>query len=332
MIDQPQAVEHSFPESGRRVLSLIGRQEWLDRPSYRFENALSFVFNAFGGARNRVTNALNGVWLGHPAHAPLASLASGAIGTTLALDALHAVFGRPRHCPDPSRLAARAVGLGILANLGAVVTGVTDWQHTHNQDRRIGLVHGVLNVAATALYILSWRDRRRGRHLRARVVSTIGYGITTGSGYLGGALVFGSGIGTDRSGQRLSAPGWTPVLPATSLQDGQLQRVEINGVGVIVCRRGDTVAAVGEYCPHLAAPMADGWLDRGRIVCPWHGSQFDVESGHVVRGPAAAPIPCYEARVHHEMIELRSGTADSVTTGRHEHLGDEKAAAREATQ
>lgn len=57
MIDQPQAVEHSFAESGMRVLSLIGRQEWLDRPSYRFENALSFVFNAFGGARNRVTNA-----------------------------------------------------------------------------------------------------------------------------------------------------------------------------------------------------------------------------------------------------------------------------------
>ena len=104
MIDQPQAVEHSFPESGMRVLSLIGRQEWLDRPSYRFENALSFVFNAFGGARNRVTNALNGVWLGHPAHAPLASLASGAIGTTVALDALHAVFGR-LHGTAPTRRA-----------------------------------------------------------------------------------------------------------------------------------------------------------------------------------------------------------------------------------
>jgi len=95
VIDQLQAVEHSFHKPGMRLLSLIGRQEWLDRPSYRFENALSFVFNAFGGARTRVTNALNGVWLGHPSQPPLASLATGAIGTTVALDALHALSGRP---------------------------------------------------------------------------------------------------------------------------------------------------------------------------------------------------------------------------------------------
>ena len=324
MIDQPQAVEHSFAESGMRVLSLIGRQEWLDRPSYRFENALSFVFNAFGGARNRVTNALNGVWLGHPAHPPLASLASGAIGTTVALDALHALSGRPStELPDASRFAARALGLGDPSEPRFGGHG-GDRLAAHPQSRppdrsRARRVERRRNCAVHP-FLAGPPPRPPSSR---RVVSTIGYGITTGSGYLGGALVFGSGIGTDRSGQRLSIPEWTPVVPATSLQDGQLQRVEINGVGLIVCRRGDTVAAVGEYCPHLAAPMADGWLDRGRIVCPWHGSQFDVESGHVVRGPAAAPIPCYEARVHHEMIELRSGTADSVTTGRHEHLGDE---------
>jgi|GEM_PF-6868502 len=22
--------------------------------------------------------------------------------------------------------------------------------------------------------------------------------------------------------------------------------------------------------------MEDGWVDRGRLICPWHGSQFDV--------------------------------------------------------
>ena len=93
------------------------------------------------------------------------------------------------------------------------------------------------------------------------------------------------------------------MLPATSLQDGQLQRVEINGVGVIVCRRGDTVAAVGEYCPHLAAPMADGWLDRGRIVCPWHGSQFDVETWLVKCGPAEQKIETYEIEPAHVPVK-----------------------------
>ncbi|HTM85488.1 MAG TPA: Rieske 2Fe-2S domain-containing protein [Mycobacterium sp.] len=316
MVGQPRRTEDRFHQVGNRVLAVLGRQEWLDRPSYRFENVLSFVFNAFGGARNRVTNVLNGVWLGHPVHPPLASLTSGAIGTTVALDALSILPGRPAtELLDASRFAQRALGLGILANLASAVTGVTDWQHTHEQDRRIGAVHGVLNLIATALYILSWRDRRGGRHRRGIAISALGYGITTGSGFLGGALVFGSGVGIDQSGQRARIDDWTPVVPAASLPEGKLQRVEADGVGLVLYRDGEQVAAVGEYCPHLAAPMADGWVDRGSIVCPWHGSQFCIETGQVVRGPAAAPLPCYETRLRDGMVELRNGAQQPGTAG-----------------
>lgn len=116
---------------GARVVSAIGRQEWLDRPSYRFEHMLSFAYNGLGSARNTVTNALHGVWLGHPVHPPLASLTSGALGTTVALDALSLLPGRPpSEVRDASKFASRALGVGILASIGSAVTGVTDWQHT----------------------------------------------------------------------------------------------------------------------------------------------------------------------------------------------------------
>ncbi|MEO6793055.1 MAG: Rieske 2Fe-2S domain-containing protein [Mycobacterium sp.] len=307
---------------GGRVLDFLGRQEWMDRPSYRLENVLSFGFNAFGGARNRVTNFLNGVWLGHPVHPPLASLTSGAIGTTVALDALNLLPGKSTtEMLDASRIAERALGLGILANLASAATGVADWQHTHEKDRRIGLVHGVLNLVATGLYIQSWRDRRRGRHLRGIVTSAVGYGITAGSGFLGGALVFGSGIGTDQSGERLRIDDWTPVLPEAELPaDKRLKRVDVDGVGVVLCRDGDNVSAFAGLCPHLAAPMEDGWVDRGRVVCPWHGSQFDVRTGEVVRGPAAAPLPCYRARVRDGMVELRDGAPTPLGADREKYL------------
>jgi nitrite reductase/ring-hydroxylating ferredoxin subunit/uncharacterized membrane protein len=292
---------------GPRVLSIIGRQVWLDRPSYRFEHVLSFVWNALGSARDRVTNALSGVWLGHPAHPPLASLTTGAIGTTVALDAFSLLPGRPKsELLDASRFASRALGLGIMANLGSAITGVTDWQHTHEEDRRIGLVHGVMNAIATGLYVMSWWHRRRGRHVRGIAISALGYAITASAGYLGGALVFESGIGIDQSGQRLRTREWKPVLPVASLHNGKPQRVEVDGVGLVLCRTADgQLSAVGEFCPHLAAPMADGWIDRGRIVCPWHGSRFAVESGEVLRGPAPAPLPCYQTRLVDGMIEVR---------------------------
>lgn len=291
---------------GPRALAAIGRQEWLDRPSYRFEHLLSFGYNALGSARNTVTNALNGVWLGHPVHPPLASLTSGALGTTVALDALSLLPGQPAtEVRDASRFATRALGVGILASIGSAVTGVTDWQHTHQEARRVGAVHGLVNLAATALYAQSWWDRRRGRHGRGIALTALGYGITLAGSYLGGALVFESGIGIDQSGERLHTTEWTPVLPASSL-NGKPVRVEVDGVGLVVCQtKPGHVAAFGEFCPHLAAPMEDGWVDRGRLVCPWHGSWFAAESGEVVRGPAAAPLPCYEARLVNGMVEVR---------------------------
>ena len=43
-----------------------------------------------------------------------------------------------REVLDASRFASRSLGLGILASVGSAVTGVTDWQHTHEEDRRVG--------------------------------------------------------------------------------------------------------------------------------------------------------------------------------------------------
>ncbi len=75
MVGRPRAGR--LQKVGSKVVAAIGRQEWMDRPSYRFEHLLSFAYNGLGSARNTVTNALNGVWLGHPVHPPLVSDASG---------------------------------------------------------------------------------------------------------------------------------------------------------------------------------------------------------------------------------------------------------------
>jgi nitrite reductase/ring-hydroxylating ferredoxin subunit/uncharacterized membrane protein len=282
-------------------VNAIGSQRWLDRPSYSLEHALTIAFAAFGRHRERVANALHGTWLGHPLHPALTALPSGAVATAVTLDAASVLPGQTAAMRDASM---RALGVGIVGSLGAAATGVTDWQHTHEESRRIGIVHGLLNAAATGLYAVSWWDRRRGRHLRGVAATALGFGLTVGSGYLGATLVYGSGVGVDRSGPRLTDDGWRPVLAVTAL-NGQPQRVEIDGVGVVLHRDGDNVLAVGEYCPHLGAPMSDGWVDRGRVVCPWHGSRFECRSGDVLKGPATVSLPRYRTRIRDGVVEVR---------------------------
>lgn len=47
--------------------------------------------------------------------------------------------------------------------------------------------------------------------------------------------------------------------------------------------------AVSRRCRHLLADLAKGRIDKrdGCLVCPWHGSKYDVKSGRMVRGPQA---------------------------------------------
>lgn len=296
-------------ELGDRALASLGRQAWLDRPSYRFEHAIGLVMAACGGAGERIGNALHGTWLGHPLHPLLTTVPMGAVATTLALDAASIL---PGSRPDFREASRFSLGVGIAGNLAAAVTGVNDWQHTQEQSRRVGLVHGALNAAATGLYVLSWWDRRRDRQARGIAASTLGYGITLASGYLGGSLVYRSGTGVDQSGPRLVTPSWTAALASEELEDSAPRRVEVAGVGLVLFRNGRGVIAVGERCPHLSAPMADGWIDRGRIVCPWHGSQFEIDTGKPLRGPATAPLPCYQARVRDGVIEVRDAAPTAL--------------------
>lgn len=48
----------------------------------------------------------------------------------------------------------------------------------------------------------------------------------------------------------------------------------------------DELFAVTRRCRHLYADLANGSIDgEGCLVCPWHGSRYDVETGRMVRGP-----------------------------------------------
>ena len=59
------------------------------------------------------------------------------------------------------------------------------------------------------------------------------------------------------------------------------------GVGRYAVGNADgTVFAVSRRCRHLGADLADGSIDNdGCLVCPWHASKYDVETGRMVRGP-----------------------------------------------
>ena len=84
------------------------------------------------------------------------------------------------------------------------------------------------------------------------------------------------------------------IGPASDLPAGTLIGVGHHAVG----NADGKVFAVSRRCRHLGANLANGSIDSdGCLVCPWHASKYDVETGRMVQGPQGiyAKIPGLDA-------------------------------------
>jgi nitrite reductase/ring-hydroxylating ferredoxin subunit len=75
---------------------------------------------------------------------------------------------------------------------------------------------------------------------------------------------------------------------------------------VVVLRHRGSIVALDAHCPHRGAPMDEGTVDGDVFTCPWHGSQFDLPTGSLHRGPAVTALPAHECRVVDGTVEVRS--------------------------
>jgi phenylpropionate dioxygenase-like ring-hydroxylating dioxygenase large terminal subunit len=66
--------------------------------------------------------------------------------------------------------------------------------------------------------------------------------------------------------------------------------VEVAGQRLVVLRLtdGGAVRAFADHCPHRLVPLSAGVVDAGRLRCPYHGWEFDVD-GRCVELPSSGP-------------------------------------------
>jgi nitrite reductase/ring-hydroxylating ferredoxin subunit len=202
------------------------------------------------------------------------------------------------------RAAQRLVGLGILSAIPTAVTGAADWSDTDTRDKRVGVVHGVLNTAALLAFASSWRARHQHRHLRGVALGLLGGTLATAGAYLGGHLVDARGVGVAHTAFDPRPEEWTPVCQFSDVSEEPL-RVSALGGSVVVAHVGPEIFAVSATCPHRGAPLEEGKTEAGTITCPWHGSCFRLSDGALLRGPSTVPLERYEVRVVDGTVEVR---------------------------
>ena len=198
-----------------------------------------------------------------------------------------------------------AMALGIMGATAAAVTGLTDWSDLDGTDRRVGLMHGLLNSGILVTNIGSLVLRRTGRRRAGVALSTMGYLASIFSAYLGGELSFAKGVGVNHNAWEGGSDDYVAVMNMEDLEEGKLTRIDVAGIPAVLLKQGDTMYAIGAVCSHLGGPLDEGTCEDGEVTCPWHGSRFNMSDGGVVNGPAVYAQLTFAVRVREGKIELR---------------------------
>lgn len=111
-----------------------------------------------------------------------------------------------------------------------------------------------------------------------------------------------------------------PVLDADELGPGMRATVEAFGTEIALFNVARRVFAIANACPHYGGPLGRGRLTGARvadvpyehrwerenriIVCPWHGWEFDLETGAALFD-SRVRVRTFDARAEDGVIVVR---------------------------
>jgi len=92
------------------------------------------------------------------------------------------------------------------------------------------------------------------------------------------------------------------IAELEDLETGKL--VEAEGQSIAIFNLGGRFYAIENTCPHRGGPLSEGMMTGEEVICPWHGSRFNVKTGAVLTPPAPQGVKSFPVRVTGNDVEV----------------------------
>jgi nitrite reductase/ring-hydroxylating ferredoxin subunit/uncharacterized membrane protein len=256
----------------------------------------------------------------HPIHPMLVAFPI-AFGTAAPLADLAAILGG---WTSLWTLGAYSSIATVVTGLAAGVPGFIDYLYVvppKSSGSRRAAYHMIVNLTALGIMAASWAFRDWETFQPRNVAVALEFGsiaFMTVGGWLGGTLVYRNQIGVDHryaeagkwQEQASDANPNEPIVveKANQLEVNQMILVKTADRRIVLARTEEGFVAFDDSCTHKGGSLAGGMMACGTALCPWHGSQFDVNDGSVQAGPAKKPIGTY-------IVEKSGGKVQILLSG-----------------
>lgn len=94
------------------------------------------------------------------------------------------------------------------------------------------------------------------------------------------------------------------MVKLKDVPEGGIIEPRTDGDPLFLTKVGGVVMALGSTCTHAGCNVAFGEITGRTISCPCHGSEFDLQTGEAVKGPAEKPLRKYKIRVEGDDVYI----------------------------
>ncbi len=78
---------------------------------------------------------------------------------------------------------------------------------------------------------------------------------------------------------------WLKLCTASDLPaEGAAKEFSVQDKTLCVAMIDGKPLALDNVCPHRGGPLAEGAIEGGKVVCPWHQWEFDLATGAATDG------------------------------------------------
>jgi nitrite reductase (NADH) small subunit/3-phenylpropionate/trans-cinnamate dioxygenase ferredoxin subunit len=90
----------------------------------------------------------------------------------------------------------------------------------------------------------------------------------------------------------------------SDFEQDQGKAIEVNGRLVAIFRKGDRFFAIDDFCPHMGASLAGGYVEGEMVTCPWHAWRFCIRDGTWEDNPRVK-VDAFEVRVEEGNVMVK---------------------------
>jgi nitrite reductase (NADH) small subunit len=82
---------------------------------------------------------------------------------------------------------------------------------------------------------------------------------------------------------------------------GEAREFALDGKDICVANVNGTICAIDNVCLHMGGPLGQGYVEGAKIVCPWHGWEYDAQTGQLGHDPKSK-LQVYPIKVENREV------------------------------